>query len=236
MNQSQYILAVGEGASLRLMIQHRLFEAASCDFLKRVGLKSGMRVMDMGCGTGLMTCELSRIVGAEGQVDALDQSCEQLGIAAKYHTNENTHYSEVDVTQIPHDLRGQYDFIYCRYFFGHLQDPAGALKSLIECLKLCGIIACEGLQHDSAYAFPTSDAIESFKEIVMSLLAKVGLKDCGHRLYGMFQDAGLVDIGATQIQPVLITSEERSLYRLVFDELEETLIEKEILSKVLSTF
>jgi ubiquinone/menaquinone biosynthesis C-methylase UbiE len=44
------------------------------EFLKRIGLKRGQRVLDFGCGRGNYTIPAAQVVGNEGRVYALDKN------------------------------------------------------------------------------------------------------------------------------------------------------------------
>jgi ubiquinone/menaquinone biosynthesis C-methylase UbiE len=46
-----------------------------------LGLFGGMTVLDLGCGTGLFTAEMARMVGAEGTVHAVDLQPAMLALA-----------------------------------------------------------------------------------------------------------------------------------------------------------
>ena len=46
--------------------------------LARAGLRPGMRVLDVGVGTGLTACQAARLVGADGQVTGVDPSAGML--------------------------------------------------------------------------------------------------------------------------------------------------------------
>ena len=48
------------------------------EFLKRIGLKKGQRVLDFGCGRGNYTIPAAQIVGKEGRVYALDKNSRAL--------------------------------------------------------------------------------------------------------------------------------------------------------------
>jgi SAM-dependent methyltransferase len=49
--------------------------------LGQIGVLAGMRVADLGCGTGLFTAEMARRVGDAGQVHAVDMQAEMLALA-----------------------------------------------------------------------------------------------------------------------------------------------------------
>lgn len=52
MNKSdtKYVASVGEEDKKRLSLQHEIFAPGTEHFLKKIGLKSGMEVLVVGCG------------------------------------------------------------------------------------------------------------------------------------------------------------------------------------------
>jgi len=78
-----YLLAVGEAAARRLLMLDEIFGPHSQELLGRAGLTQGMRVADIGCGTGLVSLWIAAQLGAGGSVMGVDMSGEQLRIAEK---------------------------------------------------------------------------------------------------------------------------------------------------------
>ena len=56
----------------RLIRQSRLYEGLTRRFLKEAGLVSGMRVLDIGSGTGDVALAATELVGPAGQVVGAD--------------------------------------------------------------------------------------------------------------------------------------------------------------------
>lgn len=227
-NDTEYILSVGDKGQDRLLIQHGLFETTSRRFLKTAGLKSGMRVLDMGCGTGLMVQTLAELVGPSGEVIAIDNSQAQLEIAKHVEFPKHVRWMQADVMHLPDSLKEYFDFIYCRFFFNHLVQMDPAVDALMACLKIRGVLACENIEHSTAYALPESSALEEFKQLVASLEAKLGLVDSSDQIYASLRRHGLKHIRAKQIQPNLTQQESRSLYKLCLDELKSVLVGESI--------
>ena len=80
---TDYLLAVGEPAAHRLLMLDEIFGPHSRELLGRVGLTRGMRVADIGCGTGLVSLWIAAELGAGGSVTGVDMSGEQLRVAEK---------------------------------------------------------------------------------------------------------------------------------------------------------
>ena len=62
----------------RLKILHSLYAPGTRRVLKAAGLQRGMRVVDVGCGAGLVTGMLAKLVGPQGLAIGIDASPEQI--------------------------------------------------------------------------------------------------------------------------------------------------------------
>ena len=68
----QYVIRGGAAGYDRLRILARARWPDTSDLLARVGLRSGMRCLDLGCGGGEVTFEIARLVGQDGCVTGVD--------------------------------------------------------------------------------------------------------------------------------------------------------------------
>src|SRR5262245_21367903 len=74
----QYVLATGITAANRLRILHNVYGPGARQLLKRAGIRRGMRVLDIGCGVGMVTQLLAELVGPHGEVIGVDYSAAQI--------------------------------------------------------------------------------------------------------------------------------------------------------------
>src|SRR5947208_1242084 len=70
----RYVLATGAGGAYRLRLVDEVHGADTRAFLLRAGLRPGMRVADVGCGTGTVACWMAEQVGPDGSVVGIDVS------------------------------------------------------------------------------------------------------------------------------------------------------------------
>lgn len=110
--------------------------------LKWLGLKDGMKILDVGAGTGAYT-ELLLENLPNSKITALEVDKKLLDIAenrlSKYPRNRLTFkYGSI----IKSDLNeNTYDFIICRFVFQHLEKTLEAAKEIYRLLKPGGIVA-----------------------------------------------------------------------------------------------
>lgn len=108
------------------------------DILKILELKPGMRVADVGAGTGLYTIPMAEAVGAMGAVFAVDISPNFLNyIARRAQQQELVNVCTVlgtqDSTQLPPETL---DLVFICDTYHHFEDPAAVLGSIHRSMKL----------------------------------------------------------------------------------------------------
>ena len=81
--KTQYAFGRSEGETKRLIIQAEVLGPLTERLLKAVGLGRGMRVLDLGCGTGDVSIMAARITGKPGAVVGIDHNAGVLEIARK---------------------------------------------------------------------------------------------------------------------------------------------------------
>jgi ubiquinone/menaquinone biosynthesis C-methylase UbiE len=99
--------------------------------------RSGMRVLDLACGTGEPGISLAQRVGPEGHVTATDLSSELLEIASQRSTSkglENFSTRQADAHQLPFADQS-FDLAACRFGVMFFADPERALRELRRVLK-----------------------------------------------------------------------------------------------------
>jgi len=104
---------------------------------KRLKIKPGSIVLDVGTGTGVFIHFLLREIGKGGRIVALDFAEKMLGRARTKGFNGDIDYLCADVTNIP--LGNEiFDIIVCYSSFPHFQDKLGALAEMNRVIKRGG--------------------------------------------------------------------------------------------------
>ena len=132
-------------------------------------IKNGDNVLDLACGTGLVTKKLIRKVGRNGQVYAIDSSESAIKIAKKWTgTSKNLHFVRADAEKV--QFKTKFDAITCQYALFFFPDEQKVLKNMKKVLKKNGKIT---LAVHGKYNVPYFDSIlEPIKKMIPDYLPK----------------------------------------------------------------
>ena len=131
------------------------------------GLEAGMRVLDVACGPGLVSCELAQAVGAEvGEVVGVDLDpglvTEARSEAAR-QGQTSVSFRQGNVYDLD-KLGASFDFAYARMLFQHLAEPRRALASIRRTLRPGGRLCIADVDDAWLLVHPGSTNFESFAE------------------------------------------------------------------------
>jgi ubiquinone/menaquinone biosynthesis C-methylase UbiE len=110
------------------------------ELIKLSKIKSGDNVLDLACGTGLVTKKITTKVGVSGKVFAVDTSKTAISIAKKWvGKKKNVHFILGDAETI--EFKTKFDVITCQYALFFFPNAQKVLKNLKKNIKQNGIIA-----------------------------------------------------------------------------------------------
>jgi ubiquinone/menaquinone biosynthesis C-methylase UbiE len=216
-----YILATGEKAVSRLDLLERIFGPATRHLLSTAGLRPGMHVAEIGCGTGLTALWVSKEVVPGGSVVGVDSSSEQLLIAEKSAVQagtSNLSFREGNAyeTGLPRDF---FDLVYSRFLLCHLADPAKALAEMNSLLKHGGILVCEDHDDGGIFTEPATRAYKRLVEISDVMNRSSGLDSfVGLKLPRLFRDAGFAQPEVEVSQIARLYGEEKRFWEMTLRE------------------
>ncbi len=101
--------------------------------MSRAGIKRGERVLDVGCGTGVLLPLLQQAVEEEGEVVALDFSTRMLNEAERKFGSEFK-YVHAHAESMPAN-DAYFDVVMCFAVFPHFENKEDALREIYRVLK-----------------------------------------------------------------------------------------------------
>lgn len=188
----EYVLGDHAREAARLRAQARLWDPVSHALFDRIGVKRGWRVLEIGPGQGSLHMELRRRVG--GTVDAVERSDAFASQLEKLTRRDGLGASRIYFSDlIDADLPANtYDFIFARWVFLFLPDPAAHVRLLMRALKPGGLLAVQDYHRDTFMMVPHLDDWEDFIAADRAFFASQGGNvSVGVHLPDMMNAAGL---------------------------------------------
>lgn len=204
----KYELEIGD-EGLDYDILDASFNPTTQAFMLSAGLKPGMRVLDVGCGSGTMTSWLAKQVGPTGHVTAIDNSKSQLDFTIRRLQRENINNVDTKVLSVYDiaQLNEKFDLIYCRFVLHHVFHPRNTIKIFYDHLNPNGIYIGEEGMINAAFAYPSSFSWQGYMpdlphpENEQDGLGRDG--DFGMKLFYYSKLAGFEIVDCRIVQPVL---------------------------------
>jgi ubiquinone/menaquinone biosynthesis C-methylase UbiE len=223
----RYVLETGELGAKRLSLLNQVYGDATRSLLGTAGVAAGSHVVDFGCGTGNVSMEIAKLVGANGSVTGVDASPDQLAIGRSQATTNgltNVKFVESSVygTSLP---ESHFDFAYARLILCHLQRPLDALREMLRILKPGGTLICEDLDISSLQTYPITTAYQRVVELSLQLADQRQVSYCrGRELPSL-----LVSLGYSPtvrvFQPAFLQGEVKRVWEYTFLEASPNIVE-----------
>ena len=157
---------------------------------KWAGLKSGMRLADLGCGPGLTTSILHKLVNPNGESVGVDFSEQRCNYAESNYKTKGLEFVCRDIRESLEDL-GLFDFIWVRFVLEYyLNDSFSIVKNIIKILKPGGTLCLIDLDHNCLNHFGIPKKLErTIFKISDELQIKANFDPfVGRKLYSFLYD------------------------------------------------
>ncbi len=190
----------------RFMPFNRQYKQRLRDLLE---LHPGLQVLDAGAGTGEDAQEVAKLVAPGGQVVGSDFSQIMTDEANRRIQDPDLplRFMQADIHHLPF-ADSVFDRCYADRVFLHLAEPQIALAELIRVTKSGGKIGIADGDHETQVLdTPYPDVTRRFFRFRNSGMRQ---PDIGHRLYGLFKQAGITDI---QVEPLTRVTTDYELIR-----------------------
>lgn len=193
--QNEYVLGTHDEELARLGFQHRVWGEQAFAIWERAGFAPGQTILDVGCGPGFGTLDLSRIVTDSGRIIAVDASKRYLEhlkaqIEAQKLTNIETQLADVHEMDLkPNTVDGAY----ARWVLCFVRDPGAVIASVARALRPGAVFAVQDYFNYEAIALAPRSPI--FAKVIRAVVQRWrntgGDPDLAGRLPGLFRTCGL---------------------------------------------
>jgi ubiquinone/menaquinone biosynthesis C-methylase UbiE len=160
------------------------------------GIGPGMRVLDVGCGTGITTAALAELVGERGKVTGLDFSEERLTMARELYASDRVDFVLHNI-HAHYNADEPYDAIWSRFFLEYFrQDQQQIVANSVASLRPGGIACFADLDNNSLGHCGLSARLQqTLEEIAAHLEQDFNFDPCaGRRLYGHLYSLGFREL------------------------------------------
>jgi ubiquinone/menaquinone biosynthesis C-methylase UbiE len=174
---------------------HDLRDAFTHRLLAESGINTGMRILDVGCGTGDVSLLAAELVGSSGEVVGFDVSDSAIHEARNRISREplsTIHFIQSDIASLSQDI-GKFDAIIGRRILMYLENTIASIQSLTNFLKPYGIMVFQESDYSGSalngVSMPLHSKVQSW---IWDTVAKEGGNiHIGMNLYSAMKAASL---------------------------------------------
>jgi len=173
------------------------------------GIKPGMRVADLGYGSGKTSFCLHKLVQPHGTVFGVDFAEDRIEYAKKHYNRKGIEYICRDIRE-PLDDLGMFDFLWVRFVLEyHRSKSFDIVKNISRILKPGGILCLIDLDYNCLSHFGLSDRLNRTLHGIMKALETTADFDpyVGIKLYSFLYDLDYKEIDASLAPHHLIFGE-----------------------------
>lgn len=189
-----YILGHSDGELRRLMLQASIIRPITERLLHEAGIARGMRVLDIGSGTGDVAMLAAELVGPTGSVVGVDRSAEALATAReRVHATGHPNVEFIEGAAENLSLGRDFDIAVGRYVLIHQADPAALIRAVASHVRPGGAVAFHEVGiYGEAQSMPPVELYTQIWEWVLEAFHSVlPHPDAGGRMVYHFRAAGL---------------------------------------------
>lgn len=190
--REQYTMGYGPAATA--IMSMRTAKSHAGFFLQH--LKSGMSVLDCGCGPGTITLGFAEFV-APGEVVGTEIEEAHLALArenASKHGVNNIRFETANLYELPF-ADASFDAVFISAVLANLQEPIRGVREAHRVLKPGGVIGVKDFDHGGDLIYPTGPGLEKYAELYVRLRRSNGHDpESGRKIGGLLSEAGFVDL------------------------------------------
>ena len=221
-----YVLRGGRAGAERLHLLNRSKWPTTEQLLGSVGLRAGMRCLDVGCGSGDVTLKMAALVGEGGEVVGVDsdrailrlaeQEAERLGLPVVFR--------HLDAEELAEE--SAYDLVYARYLLSHLPRPERVVEAMARALRPGGLLVVEDVFFPGHVCYPANAAFDRYLQLYQAAARsrEGGDAAIGPRLLGMALDAGLAEVRVGLVVPTFRDGEGKRVAQVTMEHIREAVV------------
>ena len=215
-SEVEYALGHSSRELDRLTFQGTVFAPFTRQLFTQAGIKPGMRVLDVGSGSGDVSFLAAELVGESGHVLGVDRSPEavQRATARAIRRNcSNVAFAVGDPAEMQFDWN--FDAIVGRFVLMYQDDPAQSLRKLIERVRAGGLVVFQELDTSACRSCPAVSAFDEAARWLGDALRGSGARpDLGLEMHSLFLDSGL-PVPSMRMDAVVSGEAESPVYELL---------------------
>jgi SAM-dependent methyltransferase len=196
MTEKNYLMESEEEA---LRLDRKTDEDAVLRQAQWAGVEQGMRLADLGCGSGKTTAVLHGLVGPAGEAVGVDISEERISFAREKYRVPGLEFHGADIRRPLEDL-GTFDCLWVRFVLEYyLRDSLDIVRNITDSLRPGGLLCLLDLDNNCLCHYEMPPRLELTLHLVMGALAEKANFDAyaGRKLYSHLYDLGYRDIRVT---------------------------------------
>jgi ubiquinone/menaquinone biosynthesis C-methylase UbiE len=169
--QPRYALGHSERELERLSRQAQAFEPFTRHLLQLAGIDSGMRVLDVGCGSGDVAFLVADLVGSRGKVIGADRAASAVEWASargRSRRISNVTFLEGDPAEMQFDQ--PFDAVVGRLVLMYYPDPVNAVRKLMRHLRDGGLVVFQEIDCENCRSVPSAPTYDNAIVGLRSLL------------------------------------------------------------------
>jgi SAM-dependent methyltransferase len=176
MSNSAYVLGSSPRELSRLSLQAQIIGPITERLLRQVGVREGMRALDLGCGAGDVSMLAAEMVGPAGSVVGIDQSAE--AVAKAKARVRDCGYQQIS--------------FYVSYVLIHQPSPSDFLRAARRHVRPGGVIAFHEVScHIELYSLPRVPLFQRMSNLLRIAASAFPSCDAAGRLLEHFSAADL---------------------------------------------
>ena len=181
--------------------------------LRHASLQAGERVLDVACGTGIVARQAAPLVGAQGQVVALDMNPAMMAVAGRLPAPPGARVSwrEGNATALPFP-DGSFDVVLCQHGLPFIPDRTMAAREMRRVLAPSGrafVLVLQALSRHPVFEALMSSVALRLALPMSAVMIPFSLPDA-EELKSLFKTAGFASVHVlSESTPVRFSEPER---------------------------